>query len=87
MLICSFPCSFSIVLEFQTASSDAILLYLQGSVYADFLALQLRGGILVFSYNLGSGRIDIQSEDTYDDGEIHTVMRISLVVYNNNIIH
>lgn len=65
------------MLEFQTASSDAILLYLQGSVYADFLALQLRGGILVFSYNLGSGRIDIESEDTYDDGEIHTVMRIS----------
>lgn len=65
--------SFSIVLEFQTASSDAILLYLQGSVYADFLALQLRGGILVFSYNLGSGRIDIESEGTYDDGEIHTV--------------
>ena len=61
------------MLEFQTASSDAILLYLQGSVYADFLALQLRGGILVFSYNLGSGRVDIESEGTYDDGEIHTV--------------
>ena len=65
--------SFSIVIEFQTASSEAVLLYLQGSVHADFVALELRAGLLTFSYNLGSGRIDIQSERTYNDGEIHMV--------------
>ena len=65
------------MLEFQTASSEAILLYLQGSVHADFVALQLTGGILVFSFNLGSGRVDIESEGTYNDGEIHTVRPFS----------
>ena len=64
---------FSIVLEFQTASSEAVLLYLQGSVYADFIALQLRTGHLLFSYDLGSGRVNIQSENTYNDGVIHMV--------------
>ena len=68
--------SFSVVIEFQTASSEAVLLYLQGSVHADFVALELRAGILTFSYNLGSGRIDIQSESNYDDGEIHMVRRL-----------
>lgn len=64
---------FSIVLEFQTASTEAVLLYLQGSVYTDFIALQLRTGRLLFSYNLGSGRVNIQSENTYNDGVIHMV--------------
>lgn len=86
------------MLEFQTASSEAVLLYLQGSVYSDFIALQLRTGRLLFSYNLGSGRVDIQSENTYNDGVIHMVCltlhfirrhdqfmsyRLSCVVLNN----
>ena len=61
------------MLEFQTASSVGVLLYLQGSVYADFIALQIKAGKLVFSYNLGSGRVDIESEHQYNDGMKHTV--------------
>ena len=66
-------CSFCIVLEFQTASSVGVLLYLRGSVYADFIALQIKAGRLVFSFNLGSGRVDIESENQYNDGMKHTV--------------
>ena len=51
-------------------------------MYADFLALQLRSGLLVFSYDLGSGRVDIESENTYDDGLIHTVKlhQVTLII-------
>ena len=65
------PSSFSILLEFQTVSSDTILLYTQGN--RDFLALELRDGRLIYSYNLGSGRTTISSTDTYSDGLLHVV--------------
>ena len=76
LTICNLPpphYRFCIELEFQTAASEAVLLYLQGSVYADFIALQLSAGRLVFSYDLGSGRVDIWSENTYNDGMLHMV--------------
>ena len=79
--------SFSIELEFQTASPDALLLYLQGSVHADFIALQLRAGILIYSYNLGSGRVDIESETTYNDGVIHMVWLYTSVFRLCTICH
>ena len=65
------PSSFSILLEFQTVSSDTILLYTQRKW--DFLALELRDGRLIYSYNLGSGRTNISSTDTYSDGLLHVV--------------
>ena len=50
---------------------DALLLYTQGS--SDYLALELRGGRLLYSYNLGSGRVYISSNGTYSDGLLHVV--------------
>ena len=70
------------MLEFQTASSVGVLLYLQGSVYADFIALQIKAGKLVFSYNLGSGRVDIESEYQYNDGVKHTVCSYYMSYFN-----
>ena len=69
------PSSFDIALEFQTISSSALVLYMQGmaAMFADYMALELRGGQLYFSYNLGSGRAFIVSTGTYDDGFLHRV--------------
>lgn len=67
--------SHSIVLEFRTSSSDAVLLYTQDvvAVFADYLSLELRRGRLYYSYNLGSGRVFITSNHTYNDGLLHVV--------------
>ena len=67
--------SYIITLEFQTVSADAILLYTQGSasIFADYMALELREGRLYYSYNLGSGRVYIISSGTYNDGYVHMV--------------
>ena len=68
--------SYSIVLEFQTVSQDALLVYTQGSIHTkDFMALQLVEGQLVYSFDLGTGRVDISSDQTYNDGIIHTVRK------------
>ncbi len=67
--------SHSIVLEFRTSSSHALLFYTQDvvAVFADYLSLELRGGRLYYSYNLGSGRVFITSNHTYNDGLLHIV--------------
>ncbi len=43
------------------------------AVFADYLSLELRGGRLNYSYNLGSGRVFITSNHTYNDGLLHIV--------------
>uniref|UniRef100_A0A670K0Z6 Heparan sulfate proteoglycan 2 n=1 Tax=Podarcis muralis TaxID=64176 RepID=A0A670K0Z6_PODMU len=42
----------------------------------DFISLGLKDGHLVFSYQLGSGEVNILSEDPVDDGEWHRVTAI-----------
>jgi len=72
-LFCWFD-SFSIVLEFQTSSSDGLLLFIQDSFYlSDFFALQLVSGRLIFSFNLGSGPAQLESMGEYNNGRLHRV--------------
>ncbi len=75
--------SHSIALEFRTSSSDALLLYTQDvvAVFADYLSLELRGGRLNYSYNLGSGRVFITSNHTYNDGLLHIVSGLVTRLY------
>ena len=74
--------SHSIVLEFCTSSSDALLLYTQDvvAVFADYLSLELRRGRLYYSYNLGSGQVFIISisNHTYNDTLLHIVSELEL---------
>ncbi|XP_075762396.1 basement membrane-specific heparan sulfate proteoglycan core protein isoform X5 [Pelodiscus sinensis] len=71
----------SIELEVRTRSPDGLLLW-QGAEDGqprkaqDFISLGLRGGHLVFSYQLGSGEANIVSEDPVNDGEWHRVTAI-----------
>lgn len=69
------PSSYTITLEFQTVSEDSLLLYSQGSsgVFADYMALELSGGRLFHSFNLGSGRAYLLSSGRYNDGFLHMV--------------
>ena len=41
----------------------------------DFFALYLRGGIIVYSFDLGGGAITVQSKERYDDGLVHNVSK------------
>ena len=60
-----------IAIQFQTSSPNAMLLYAQGNY--DFLALELIRGFLVYTYNLGTGRVILTSNHTYHDGLDHSV--------------
>ena len=66
-------------MEFTTVSSNGLLLYMQGTVHDDFFALELLSGRLFFSYNLGSGRAQIQTTGSYNDGTLHRVRLLKLV--------
>ena len=65
-----------ITIQFQTSSPNAMLLYAQGTI--DFLALELMRGFLIYTYNLGSGRVILTSNHTYHDGLEHSVSHLSL---------
>lgn len=68
--------SYLIVLQFQTVAllEDVLLLYTQDRMYIDYLALELQAGTLLYSFNLGSGRVYITSQGSqYNDGGLHTV--------------
>ena len=46
---------------------------MQGNIHDDFLALQVVSGQLLFSYDLGSGRVLIRTNGSYNDGMLHRV--------------
>ena len=63
-------------MQFRTGSTNAILLYTQGSKYVDYTALELRNGHLFYSFNLGGGAIFINTtslEQSFSDNNNHTV--------------
>lgn len=75
-------------LVFRTVSSDALLIYTQGSTHVDYLALEIRNGLLYYSYNLGAGQAFISStpsQTRYDDDTIHTVW--NMIHYSLRYIH
>lgn len=76
LFYCWFFHSYNITLSFRTVSTVAILLYTQSFLLTDFLALEIREGVLKYTYNLGTGVNPIISQPPdirYDDDVIHTV--------------
>ncbi|XP_038074554.1 pikachurin-like [Patiria miniata] len=66
----------NIQLEFRTWSSDGLILWMGRDVMkstSDFMALGLDNGMLKWSYNLGGGPVSILTNQTFNDGEWHTV--------------
>uniref|UniRef100_A0A670K7D7 Heparan sulfate proteoglycan 2 n=1 Tax=Podarcis muralis TaxID=64176 RepID=A0A670K7D7_PODMU len=71
----------TIELEVRTNSANGLLLWQgveegESAKAKDFISLGLKDGHLVFSYQLGSGEVNILSEDPVDDGEWHRVTAI-----------
>lgn len=61
----------NITLEFRTMSTDGVLFYLVDKSYNDVLAGFLKDGQVNYVFNLGSGRVSIQSRRTYSDDKWH----------------
>ncbi|XP_053667229.1 laminin subunit alpha [Anopheles marshallii] len=59
--------------NFKTEFSEGVLFYVADSRHTDFVALHLRDGKLVHSFNCGSGSANMTSDRRYDDNEWHTV--------------
>ncbi|XP_060132262.1 basement membrane-specific heparan sulfate proteoglycan core protein isoform X6 [Zootoca vivipara] len=71
----------TIELEVRTNSANGLLLWQgveegESAKAKDFISLGLKDGHLLFSYQLGSGEVNILSEDPVDDGEWHRVTAI-----------
>uniref|UniRef100_T1J097 Laminin subunit alpha n=1 Tax=Strigamia maritima TaxID=126957 RepID=T1J097_STRMM len=60
-----------IVLQFKTYAREG-LLFLIGKE-ADYFAIELRDGRIVFQFELGSGVLSLKSNDVLNDGEWHSV--------------
>lgn len=59
------------VLSFKTYAEDGLLFYMGGM---DYLSLEIREGKVVFQYDLGGGAALLESQNTYNDGNWHTVV-------------
>ena len=71
----------NITFEFASSQSDSLLLYNhdgQNKVDSDFIAIQIVGGKLRLSFNLGDTRspVVVEAENFVADGKWHTVMAI-----------
>ncbi|CAL1548003.1 unnamed protein product [Lymnaea stagnalis] len=56
--------------QFKTYATDALLFYMG---YKDYFSVELRGGHIVFQYDLGSGAAVVKSSDVYNNGTWHKV--------------
>ncbi|XP_062847310.1 laminin subunit alpha-1 [Trichomycterus rosablanca] len=65
--------SFTIELSIRTLAQSGILYYMANANQMDYAALQLQGGRLVFSCDLGKGPAISTSQTHISDGQWHTV--------------
>ncbi|KAM4590289.1 protocadherin Fat 4-like [Fundulus diaphanus] len=75
-----------IYFEFATVQRDSLLLYNPGtSSSREFFALEILGGTIQLSYDLGDGPVKLQTHKQVADGHFHsvTVRRIGNVSFNN----
>nr|XP_034311477.1 uncharacterized protein LOC117684259 [Crassostrea gigas] len=63
----------TIEIEFKTTSSGGIMLYATDRRKTDFISLIMKDGHLVFSFNSGSGALNLKTDQKYNDGKWHTV--------------
>ncbi|XP_041041451.1 pikachurin [Carcharodon carcharias] len=69
----------NIFMRFKTTVDDGLLLWRGDSTMrlnSDFISLGLQDGALVFSYNLGSGTVDIMVNGSFHDDRWHRVKAV-----------
>lgn len=68
---------FEISFEFRTLHTDGLLLYLSNLDHTAFLALELKEGAVVMSYDRRKGsvkRMPVKTKESLADGEWHSVV-------------
>ncbi|XP_073322873.1 pikachurin isoform X2 [Pagrus major] len=69
----------SLFMRFKSTAKDGLLLWRGDSPMrpnSDFLSMGLQDGALIFSYNLGSGPVNIAVNGTFTDGKWHRVKAV-----------
>ena len=60
-----------IILKFKTFAENGLILYMGKD--RDFISLELRDGRVFFQYDLGGMPAKLMTNNTYNDGEWHTI--------------
>ncbi|KAG8228153.1 hypothetical protein J437_LFUL002807 [Ladona fulva] len=60
-------------IEFNTMEPDGIIFYVADQRHIDYIALILKDGKLVYSFNCGSGAAHISTDEAWNDGRWHSV--------------
>ncbi|XP_061757838.1 pikachurin isoform X1 [Nerophis ophidion] len=69
----------NLFMRFKSTSGDGLLLWRGDTpmrANSDFLSMGLQDGVLIFSYNLGSGPTNIVVNGTFSDGRWHRVKAV-----------
>uniref|UniRef100_A0A672UXB2 Laminin subunit alpha-2 n=1 Tax=Strigops habroptila TaxID=2489341 RepID=A0A672UXB2_STRHB len=59
----------TVMFKFRTFSSNALLMYLATDDLKDFMSVELSGGRIKVSYDLGSGTASVTSNQNHNDGK------------------
>uniref|UniRef100_A0A8B9QCV0 Laminin subunit alpha 2 n=1 Tax=Apteryx owenii TaxID=8824 RepID=A0A8B9QCV0_APTOW len=59
----------TVIFKFRTFSSNALLMYLATEDLKDFMSVELSGGHIKVSYDLGSGTASVISNQNHNDGK------------------
>ncbi|NXA35500.1 LAMA2 protein, partial [Eudromia elegans] len=62
----------TVMFKFRTFSSNALLMYLATEDLKDFMSVELSGGRIKVSYDLGSGTASVTSNQNHNDGKWKT---------------
>lgn len=60
-----------ITLRFKTYAENGLLFFVNKA--KDFLSLEIRDGKVLYQYDLGGGRLQLMSQDKFNDGKWHSV--------------
>lgn len=73
LIVVLFLCSFAVELSIRTLAHSGILYYMANANQQDYAVLQLLGGRLLLSCDLGKGPAITSSHTHVSDGQWHTV--------------
>ena len=63
----------SVSLRFRTSYESGVMLYMTGDSYDYYAAFMKDDGRIVFKFNCGNGASQIETVESFNDGEWHTV--------------
>lgn len=70
---CIFFVRTDVELRFRTGSSEGVFMYIEHDEHKDFFGVEMREGRIRLAFDAGSGRVEVTTNEMYNDGEWHTV--------------